>query len=90
MAIRLKLDGLAYKLGSYIFRANFRERRLDEVQVGVKGCIARPDRARTPDDIIAGYYVLVYADTTAQARRPGEGLGHRGGAKRKAALEVGQ
>ena len=33
---------------------------------------------------VVGYYVLVYADTTAQAKRPGEGLGHRGGAKRRA------
>jgi hypothetical protein len=35
---------------------------------------------RRGDAHIGGYYVLVYADTTAQEKRPGEGLGHRGGA----------
>jgi hypothetical protein len=29
--------------------------------------------------LTAGYYVLVYTDTIAQAQRPGEGLGHRCG-----------
>jgi hypothetical protein len=41
---------------------------------------------RDADALIAGYHVLVYADTREHATpgRPGEGLGHRDGAKRRA------